>query len=62
MKRDEMKKLEEKLTYKPKLVWDEIEDGEKERAFSLAEEYKNFLDNAKTEREAVSYIKDKAKK
>ena len=62
MKKEEIKRLKEEIFYEPRLVWDKIKDEEKDKAFSLADEYKNFLDNAKTEREAASYIEDTAKK
>ncbi len=62
MKQEEIKKLKEELFYEPKLVWDEITEEEKERSFSLAEEYKKFLDYSKTEREAAGYIKDAAER
>ncbi len=58
----ETKKLKEQLFYEPKLVWDEIDEEEKKKVFSLAEEYKEFLNNAKTEREAVSFIEAYAKR
>jgi aspartyl aminopeptidase len=58
----EMEKLSEKLMYNPKLVWDTISLNEKKKAFSFCEEYKEFLDYAKTEREAVRYINETALK
>lgn len=61
-KMQDIKTLRQRLLYEPAIVWDKIEQAEKEKAFSLAEEYKRFLDNAKTEREAASYIEDEAKK
>ena len=62
MKKEEIEKLKEKLAYEPRLVWDEISDAEKDELFSLADEYKRFLDNAKTERKAASYMEDMAKR
>ncbi|MBN2123565.1 MAG: aminopeptidase [Deltaproteobacteria bacterium] len=56
----DIKKLSEKLTYRPPLVWDAIGTSEKGRAFSFAEDYKTFLDEAKTEREAVACIQKHA--
>jgi aspartyl aminopeptidase len=58
--RKEIKDLNEKLTYTPRLVWDEISEAEKRKVFALAEGYKTFLDRAKTEREAVSSIRQMA--
>ena len=57
----ELEKLSRKLSYSPELVWDKISDAEKKKVFKYGEEYKRFLDQAKTEREAVSVIKKKAK-
>jgi len=57
----EIKNLREKLQYNPELVWDAINSAEKKRAFSFCETYKKFLDQAKTEREAVEYIRNMAR-
>ncbi len=54
--------LSKRLTYSPRLVWDEISAAEKKRVFSFADGYKTFLDRAKTEREAVSCIREMAEK
>ncbi len=51
----DVKELKEKLEYKNKNVFDIISDDELERSFAYAECYKMFLDNTKTEREAVKY-------
>jgi len=56
----EIKDLNEKLTYTPRLVWDEISEAEKKRVFAFAEGFKSFVDRAKTEREAVSCIRELA--
>ncbi len=56
----EIKDLSEKLTYTPRLVWDEISEAEKRKVFAFAEDFKTFLDRAKTEREAVSSIHEMA--
>jgi aspartyl aminopeptidase len=58
----QIKDLSKKLSYAPRLVWDEISAGEKKRVFSFADGYRIFLDNAKTEREAVSHIRAMAEK
>ncbi len=60
--RKQIKDLSKKLSYAPRLVWDEITAAEKKRVFSFADGYKTFLDEAKTEREAVSIIRDMAEK
>ncbi|MBP7175197.1 MAG: aminopeptidase [Thermoclostridium sp.] len=44
-------KLMDKLGYNSKNAWEKI--GDKERIFSFCDDYKAFLDQAKTEREAV---------
>lgn len=54
-------KLEEKLVYKKKSFYEISDDAKIKKAFEYAEEYKNFLDKSKTEREAVSYAVDYAK-
>ncbi len=54
--------LREKLFYEPKHAADLISDEEITRADSFCEEYKSFLNRAKTEREAVKYIIEKAAK
>ena len=48
----ELEKLSKRLTYSPKLVWDAISSAEKRNVFKFGKEYKRFLDQAKTEREA----------
>ncbi len=50
------KKLQEKLTLSSKNVWEEINEKEIEDLFKLNEDYKNFLDNSKTERKATQEI------
>ena len=57
----EMEKLGKKLSYEPKLVWDEISQAEKQRILKFGNEYKRFLDLSKTEREAVVTIREMAK-
>jgi aspartyl aminopeptidase len=52
-------KLEKKLSYKPENAW---KDYSKTQVFNFAEDYKDFLFKAKTEREATAEIKKLAKK
>ncbi|MDR7856904.1 aminopeptidase [Tissierella sp.] len=52
----EGKKLQERLTHKWKNVWEIMDNSEREKAFAINEEYKNFLDKGKTEREAAREI------
>ncbi|MBN1847272.1 MAG: aminopeptidase [Deltaproteobacteria bacterium] len=53
----ELDKLEKKLSYSPKLIWDEINENEKNRVMAFGNAYKKFLDESKTEREAVISIR-----
>ena len=57
-----MTEKKSKYAYNKKSAWDIFNDGQIKKAFDFAEEYKNFLNNAKTEREAVQKIKEFAKK
>ncbi|NOQ38223.1 aminopeptidase [archaeon] len=61
-KKTKYQKLEEKLALKKKSAWDQFTDRQKKDAFRLCDDYKSFLDNAKTEREAVKEIEAFAKK
>lgn len=54
--------LKETLEYKNKSAFETIGEDELERSFAYAESYKLFLDNGKTEREAVNYAVAMAKK
>lgn len=54
--------LKEKLFYNPKHASEVISQEETDKADEFCEEYKNFLNKAKTEREAVVYVLEKAKK
>lgn len=54
--KDRWKKLKEELGYEAKLVWDKISPSEKEEVFKFADDYKAFLNEAKTERESVREI------
>lgn len=54
--------LKEKLFYQPKSAALIISQEEIKKADEFCEEYKNFLNRAKTEREAVEYVEEKAVK
>lgn len=56
------KKIKDKLMFQNALVWDKLLSKEKKAVFDFAEDYKRFLDGAKTEREAVSQIKQCAER
>ena len=45
--------LKEKLFNKKKDGWEEVQEEEKEKIFSFCNDYINFLNNAKTERESI---------
>lgn len=55
-KKTKGQKLEEKLQSKRPLIWDKISKKELKEIMALNEDYKQFLDEAKTEREAVHFI------
>lgn len=50
---EKLKALSQSLTYKNKTVYEAMPGDEVEKAFAFAEPYKKFLNDAKTEREAV---------
>ena len=62
MKKIEIKKISEKLIAQPKLFWDAADEKEKKVVFDFDKEYQNFLNKAKTEREAVKLISEIASK
>jgi aspartyl aminopeptidase len=49
-------KLEEKLKLKTQNGWEKLSAAKEKKVFSFCEEYKDFLDTVKTEREAVLTI------
>ena len=53
MPKIDYKKLQKKLSYQRKNVWEEMSDKDKKNALQFSEGYKEFLNSAKTEREAV---------
>ena len=57
-----VKALHEKLVRQPALVWDRLTTAGQKQALALAEDYKQFLDAAKTERLAVGAIVRELKK
>ncbi|MBW1917314.1 MAG: aminopeptidase [Deltaproteobacteria bacterium] len=58
--KDEIQQLRDKLAVKPRLVWDRVDAAERSAILAYAERYKNFLDVAKTERQAVGEIQRQA--
>jgi aspartyl aminopeptidase len=57
-----VEELKKELFYKPQHASAVVEENEVAKADAFAEEYKKFLDNAKTEREAVAVVLEDAKK
>ena len=57
-----MKDGESKYAYKKKTAWELFSKAQLTSAFTFAEGYKTFLNQVKTEREAVKKIEDVAKK
>lgn len=55
----EEKKFAE-LLYDPEPIWDKINESEKKKIYDFSEGYKDFLGKVKTEREAVSFIRETA--
>lgn len=60
MKKSEIKKVKEKVLKKENLVLDKISRKQTRESFSFSENYKVFLDQSKTEREAVATIIEEA--
>ncbi len=56
------KELEKKVKFQSKLGWDRMKEKEREEALAFADGYKDFLNRAKTEREAVREIRRAAEK
>jgi aspartyl aminopeptidase len=57
-----MSKNESKYAYKKKSAWEIFTKDQIKKAFDFSEEYKTFLNDCKTEREAVKKIKEMSKK
>jgi len=53
---------ESKFAYKKKTAWEILTKDQIKKAFDFCEDYKKFLDNAKTERESIKLISSAAKK
>ena len=59
--KNELDLLRERLMVCPRLVWDHVDEAERQAIMDYGERYKNFLDTAKTEREAVKEIERQAR-
>ncbi|MEW6069271.1 MAG: aminopeptidase [Candidatus Thermoplasmatota archaeon] len=57
----EISKLEEKLALRKESTWLKVDEAKKEKVFKFAEGYKKFINESKTERQAVKYILELAK-
>jgi aspartyl aminopeptidase len=55
-KKPKKSKLEEKLKFKQKNGWEKLSKAKEKKIYQFCEDYKNFLEIAKTEREAVTEI------
>lgn len=55
-----MSETESKYASKKKSAWEQFNDEQLSNCYALAEEYKTFLNEVKTEREAIINIKNKA--
>jgi len=62
VKKDNKKDKESKYAYKKKSAWEIFTKDQIKKAFDFCEDYKKFLDAAKTEREAVQQINEIATK
>jgi aspartyl aminopeptidase len=58
--KDTLKEMQDRLTMTPRLLWDHLEAAERSMVETFADGYKNFLDQAKTEREAVLEVERQA--
>ncbi len=56
------KHLEDTLKLKNRLAWDQMQESYRKECFLFAEDYKRFLNSAKTEREAVVEVLSYAEK
>lgn len=58
----DQKEIYKKLGYKTKKVYEEMKQEERREMLDLADEYRDFLDNGKTERECVKIAVEMAEK
>ena len=62
METNEAKKIKEKLFIDKKNAYLKLNDAEIDKAYDFCEDYKDFLNKSKTEREAVKYAVEAAEK
>jgi len=53
---------ESRYAYKKKSAWEILSKEQIKKAFTFSENYKKFLNEAKTERESINFIQNAAKK
>ncbi len=58
-KEEEEETLEDKLSYSPENIWEDTDEEEMDEIFDFVSDYKEFISEAKTERECVSWSVDK---
>jgi aspartyl aminopeptidase len=58
--KDTLKEIQDRLTLTQRLVWDHLDESDRGAMELYAERYKSFLDQAKTEREAVLEVERQA--
>ena len=56
MTKSKFAKLQEKLVIKQSSAWNNFNEKQRQTIFSFCEKYKEFLNEAKTEREATEVI------
>ena len=61
-KKSRYQRLEEKLGYSSKNIWEEVDDKTVKDIFDWAEKYKDFLNRAKSERLTIKWILENALK
>ncbi|MFH0809027.1 MAG: aminopeptidase [Pseudomonadota bacterium] len=60
--KESTEELRKRFVYKERLVWDALDENERRNTLAYGERYKHFLDEARTEREAVTFIDGAARK
>ena len=58
--KSEYQKLEEKLVYRSKNIWEEVDKEKVDKIFEFSEGYKSFIDKARSERLTVKWILENA--
>jgi aspartyl aminopeptidase len=61
LSKKQIEELKKRLEHKAPTVWEKASARQRKDIFATAERYKEFLDQAKTERLAVEFIRDRAR-